>query len=350
MIFENIDNECLSYLEQLFSMQEKNIDYILAIRNYLENPKPFPNKEKEFQYAKNAFSNDLCNYLNIDDVNMKKHLNKAIISSNLKYFQNNEYLKRIGNKTFLYKDWELKIINIPAYQGFVFDDLYAQGDSCYITARLSFADFDYSYPSISLCGREWMSLHPNEISTMKVPISACKGKVLVLGLGMGYFAFMASQKDSVKEVHILEMDKDVIDLFNRNFLPLFDHPEKIHIHKADALDYIQNVGDGDYTYIFSDLWHDTSDGIPCYISLLKQFGNYKNTRCYYWIEDSILSTYRLYVIGVLRDLYENYTSSDYNDEQTEIYNYLKNIKLHSKEEISSLLTVGGLKNIILNNK
>jgi len=350
MIFDNLDSECNSYLQKLFSMQEDNIDYILTIRKYIENPKSLPNGEKEFFYSKKTFSSDFCNYLKVENPKLQKRFYSAFIPLKLEYFVQNPYMQKIKNLSLSFGDWKLKTLTIPAYQAFVFDDLYAQGDSCYITSRLSFSNTDYKYPSISLCDNEWMSLHPNEIHTMSVPISACKGKVLVLGLGMGYFAFMASQKESVKEVHIIEMDKDVIDLFNKYFLPLFDHPEKIHIHKADAMDYIKNVGDGDYNYIFSDLWHDTSDGLPLYISLLKRFANFKFTHCYYWIEDSLLVSYRLFVIGVIRDYYENYKGDDYNDIQKDIYKYFSNIKVHSKEEISSFLTVGGLKNIILFNK
>ena len=52
-----------------------------------------------------------------------------------------------------------------------------------------------------------MSLKPNEIETMEQPIENANGNILVYGLGLGYFAFMASQKNSVKKYNEYNINK-----------------------------------------------------------------------------------------------------------------------------------------------
>ena len=65
------------------------------------------------------------------------------------------------------------------------------------------------------------------------------GNVLTFGLGLGYYAYMVSEKESVESVTIVEMNEDVIQLFKKYVLPQFKNAEKIKIIKADAFEYAQ---------------------------------------------------------------------------------------------------------------
>ena len=50
--------------------------------------------------------------------------------------------------------------------------------------------------------------------SMKNPIKNAHGKVLTTGLGLGYFSYMASLKEDVSEIVIIERDEKVIKLWN----------------------------------------------------------------------------------------------------------------------------------------
>ena len=178
-----------------------------------------------------------------------------------------------------------------------------------------------------------------------MPIQIAKGKVLTLGLGLGYFAFMASLKEEVKEVHIVEMDLELIKAFEKYLLPLFPHKEKIHIHKADAFHFIESIKDKDYDFIFSDLWHDVSEGLPMYLKLKKHFDNFKVTKRMYWIEGSVVTYLRSLVIGVMKDEY-NHIENDYDEIQSTIQKALKDYVLHNSYELDALLSIKGLSNLV----
>lgn len=70
-------------------------------------------------------------------------------------------------------------------------------------------------------GQEWMAIKPNEIETMRQPIARAAGQVVAFGLGMGYYAFMVSEKPEVKTLTIVERDENVIALFREHILPQF---------------------------------------------------------------------------------------------------------------------------------
>ena len=94
-----------------------------------------------------------------------------------------------------------------------------------------------------------MSLIPHEILTMEKHINAVKGNVLVLGLGMGYFAYMISNKEDVSSITIIENNLNLINFFNHHLLPQFENKQKIKIEFADALTYLGKTNEN-FEYIF----------------------------------------------------------------------------------------------------
>jgi spermidine synthase len=72
-------------------------------------------------------------------------------------------------------------------------------------------------------------------------------------------------------------------------LPQFKNAQKVNIVQADAYDYAQkNIQDGKYDFVFTDLWHDVSDGIDLYLKMKEYEKQSPNTIFSYWIEKSIL--------------------------------------------------------------
>ncbi|MBQ6820410.1 MAG: hypothetical protein IJO26_03845 [Clostridium sp.] len=92
----------------------------------------------------------------------------------------------------------------------------------------------------------WMRISPLEIQSSYMFIKYAKGKVGVVGLGLGFVAQELAKKPSVKEVIVYEVEKDVIDLYYSNF----DENKKIKIINKDAFKADSNYFD----YFFVDIY------------------------------------------------------------------------------------------------
>ena len=141
-----------------------------------------------------------------------------------------------------------------------------------------------TFPVILEDNRVWMSVVPSEIRSMEKDIEAAKGKVITYGLGLGYYAFMASEKETVESVSVVEMNRDIISLFKRNILPQFPNKEKIRIIEADAFAFIEKQKDGSYDTAFSDFWSGVDDGLDLYLRFMAKTARFVKTKHSYWIE------------------------------------------------------------------
>ena len=159
-----------------------------------------------------------------------------------------------------------------------------------VLPQLGYFTEPFPYPAVLENGREWMTAAPNEIVTMAEPLNAMHGNIAVFGLGLGYFAFIASQSERVKHVTIIERDKNVIALFQKWLLPQFPHKDKIHFVLSDAWDYaIGPMKRMVFDCAFVDLWHDVSDGLPSYLRFRKTIEPHMPNVCFhYWIEKEML--------------------------------------------------------------
>lgn len=137
----------------------------------------------------------------------------------------------------------------------------------------------------------YMSITPNEIETMRDSIAVAHGKVLNYGLGLGYWAYEVASKYNVESVTIVEINQDIINLFN-TYIALQFEPEvlsKINIIQGDAIEYHRNLADGVYDYCFIDTWFDAYEGMDMYLNFKEQEHKFKNMRVSYWIEEDFLS-------------------------------------------------------------
>ena len=161
--------------------------------------------------------------------------------------------------------------------------------------RLAVIDHDFTYPCIRENDDTWMGVTPNEIFTMDRVVNEVKGNVLTLGLGLGYFAYMAAIKDDVSHVTVVEREPEVIELFNKYILPEFGCADKITVVQADAIEYMKELEDGEYDYCFADIWISNTDA-SSYIKLKKACRNFRKMQMRYWIENSILFSLVPYVV------------------------------------------------------
>lgn len=204
-----------------------------------------------------------------------------------------------------------------------------------------------TFPVILENNRVWMSVVPSEIRSMEKDIEAAKGKVITYGLGLGYYAFMASEKEKVESVTIVEMNRDVISLFRRNILPQFPNKEKIRIIEADAFAFIEKQEDGIYDTAFSDFWSGVDDGLDLYLRFMAKTARFAKTKHSYWIETCFMEYFFRPVL--IRVLMEQITgkkiiipevSGRIRKVQNRFETYLKtkNDRITSPEELTLLFT------------
>jgi SAM-dependent methyltransferase len=207
-------------------------------------------------------------------------------------YENDAYAKTVKFPSITHGKWELCQHSYAPYEPFVRTHPVVTRELCEIP-QLGYFDVEFPFPAILENGIEWMTITPNEVETMREPIAKCRGRVLTLGLGLGYFAFHASEKDEVERVVVVERSRDVIEIFKTYLLPQLPHGDKIEIVEADAFEYMQKeMPRGKFDYVFADLWHDASDGLEMYRKLKKHEILAPSTEFDYWIEPSLLSLLR----------------------------------------------------------
>lgn len=202
-------------------------------------------------------------------------------------YSNDPYMKKIKVPILQDGAWELCERKYEPYEAFACDDLKYFTDGR-VVAQIGFFNKEYRYPCVCHMGREWMLITPNEINTMKAPIEKSHGKVLTFGLGLGYFAFMAAEKQSVESVTVVECDEKVISIFKSYILPQMPCRDKMRIVHADAYEYAENeMENGGYDFVFCDIWHDPSDGVEAYKRLKEYEKLLPNAEFEYWIEQTM---------------------------------------------------------------
>ena len=99
---------------------------------------------------------------------------------------------------------------------------------------------------------------------------------------------MVSEKESVSSVTIVERDKNAISLFRDIILPQMPRKDKINIICDDAFYFAETrLADSDFDFVFADIWHDPSDGVPAY-KRLKETEKYLPSADFsYWIEKTL---------------------------------------------------------------
>ena len=153
-------------------------------------------------------------------------------------YRNNPYYKNVRIPEIKKGKWEFRREKYPAYRGVIADDMI-MSDSFREIPPLGFFKEEFEFPAVLEDGNEWMTLTPVDLDTSDYAIERAHGKVVTFGLGLGYYAYMASNKDSVDSITVIEKSSDVIALFKEYILPQFAHPEKVRVIETDAFDYAE---------------------------------------------------------------------------------------------------------------
>ncbi len=337
--------------KKLLEIKENNIDAVNILIDYLLNHN-FDIKIEDIDKANltKSYSKAFFKALDIDESN--EYIRELIKTNNIDKFNclnPNEYLANpyvlaLKDLKIKDKDFELSFYQYKAYEAFVYEEIIVDPLTYKEVTPMGYFEDEFPFLALVENGLIWMSLIPHEINTMKEPIANAKGDVLVLGLGLGYYAYMISLKEEVKKITIIENDKRIIDLFSQYLLPRFKHKDKIKIIKSDAFDYLKENHYHDY--VFVDIYHNVEDGLPLYLKI-KQFENKNpNATFAYWIEESLISMLRRQLLTIFEEqYYENFSDKDYlnaKNNNDKIINCLywksKDYRISSFTDLHALLT------------
>lgn len=305
-MYQNLSPDDAAKVQDLIKIKQQNNDFCWMLCDYLNNnpclitkelmdsincDNTLPEETVYFALLTGLF--DLDTERNEQDRQLANdYLRPAVKKLNTKLYIENPYYRNILIPEVTFGHWKLAYQNYKPYEAFVYKDLITKPDFKEFPG-IGFFNEEFRFPSVMENGHEWMSIKPSEIETTQPAIDSIEGNVVTFGLGLGYFAYMASLKESVKSITVIEHDSEVIRLFERYLLPQFQYKAKVEIIFADAYEYAGKQMSGrNFSYAFVDLWHDVSDGLDMYLRMKKAEHFNPNTKFLYWIEDSLLSSFR----------------------------------------------------------
>ena len=277
------------------------------------------------------------------------YIKERIHQLNSGEYTSNPFYKTVKVNNIVDGDYEIVMDKYLPYELFAYKDMTIDEDFGELN---SFGFFTNEFPFLAINhkGVTWMSITPNEIETMKDSLSKVKGDILVLGLGLGYYPFMAALKDEVKSITVIEIDKKVIELFNKHLYPHFINKEKIKIINIDAFEYLKV--NADYDYAFIDLWHDPYDGVELFIKSKRLEKNGKEY--HYWLESSMYALLRRCFISLLEEQLAGCKEDNYKTSKSitdtiinKYYEQTKKIDLTSVSQLKELLSDQSLLNMLI---
>ena len=304
-----------SPMERILEVADQNDLVTYALAQYLNRTPRLLSDGTVERFAREceldtdeAFRVLFCAACGLDTADNRLHrlLEREYFITGLHALEPNEYVNNPYYQTIHIREqkqgrWELRESCYEPYEPFVCGHLQVTREFREI-AQIGYFKERFTFPAVLEDGIEWMTITPNEIETMKEPVAKAHGRVLTLGLGLGYYAFMVSEKDDVESITVVEKDDEVISLFCKIILPQFPNKEKVRIVRADAFDYLKKDAKKEcFDYVFADLWHDQSDGLPLYLRLRKLEKELPDAQFSYWIEPTILSSLRHMVIDKITD-------------------------------------------------
>lgn len=157
-----------------------------------------------------------------------------------------------------------------------------------VVPKIGFFTEKILFPAVYEGNVPWVSVCPSEISSMMPDTLDAKGRVLVLGLGLGWYPYIISQRDEVSEITVVERSPEIITLFREEILPQFQNKDKIRVVKADAIDYLAQTKNGEFDFCYADIWEGWQDGAEAYERICPHEKRLVGTEFRYWIRDEIL--------------------------------------------------------------
>lgn len=364
-----LNKEDLELLNKLIVTKNDNIFVNSLYNAYFDYLTYLDNDEiSSFNDSKDIFLNSL--ELDLSDEYTLTKLNEYEVSNikelDIKDYINDKYYLDIKPKEVKIKmnnnSYHLYYKYYKPFNYFLYDEIKVKDKDYKEINSLGYFNTPFKYLVLDKNDETWMSIIPHEINTMKEDISKIKGNIVVYGLGLGYFIYLASLKEDVNKVIVIEKDIEIINIFNKYLLPLFNKrsKDKIIILNVDAFSFNETklVNNKDITnnilinYCYIDIYHNPLDALSSYIRFIKTESKNSDITYLYWIEDSIICYIRRIIISIFEESLSSYDDKDYIDNDdylnnfiNKLYFYLKTITYSSFNNIISLLSKESIKNI-----
>ena len=318
--------------ERLFSIFEDNFRITRLYADYLsifpeiiteEMIRQLEENGIEAKYAISALLSEIFALDTEENEKDKRLFRNYILPSvkiiDAKKYTDNPYYKNVKLPDVSLGNWEFKNEAYAPFRAVICHDMILNDDFSEIPP-LGFFKERFEFPAVLENGNEWMTLTPVDLDTCEDAIERSRGKVVTFGLGLGYFAYMASLKQDVESVTVVEKSEKVIELFEKYVLPQFSYPQKIRIVTCDAFEYAEKIMPTEsFDFAFVDTWRDASDGAPMYEKMKKLEHLSRNTEFSYWIENFLISNLRAHKLTLIREKYENGTlNMSYEDIVTDL--------------------------------
>lgn len=337
--------------EKLLDQKEKNIFVASLVNEIISSQDRYFNQQNinnSITTLSNLYLNDL------EEINVFKD-QIELSKLEIKDYINNPYINKINKITINKNNYHLKLNKYKPFELFISDEIKIDDENFYKEyTNIGYLNKDFSYLSLDYKNDVWMLISPNEINTMKKHIELVHGNILTFGLGLGYFQYMASIKNNVNRIYIIEKDATIIDIFNKEILPQFENKDKIVIIQDDAYNFIKNKMDSiKFDYAFIDLYHNPNDGLEFYLTFKSIENKYKNVTFSYWLDTSLMALVRRIMLSLLIEQYEGLPSKYYNKEENiedKLINYFyyktKDLTINSFKDILNLITDESLNNLL----
>ena len=214
-----------------------------------------------------------------------------------------------------------------------------------ILPKLGYSNCEMTYYQLRHKDEDIAEFSPVEINSLKTPIRRAKGKVLVLGAGIGYLPYELSNKDDVESIVVVENNANILKFFNNTILPNIKNKEKIKTIEFDFEEYLKSINDGDFDYCYIFL-EDKDDTGELFIKLKEICSKFENIRTDFWNEAGIMSALMSYVCMVLFNEYAKNTGKEKFFEELFALSYfeevLKNKKIKRPDDVDDLMSYNNI--------
>ena len=187
----------------------------------------------------------------------------------------------------------LRAVTQP-YEMFPCDTPARLDPNCIDFPRIGCFEEEWSAPVLTRDGKALSLLGPEIINTTAPHVRNARGDVLALGCGLGYYAYLASLKDDVRSVTVVEKDPEVATIFEEGILPGFPTKDKIRVVESDADEFLEDLDDGIYTTCFVDLWNSLYNAEP-YFAVSAACSRFRDMKVSYRGEDSFMQIFASYI-------------------------------------------------------
>lgn len=339
------------YLEELYNIKINNILIDELIINFINN---FDNAE----FNKSHLSYEEYFYQYYDFIKEEKEIAKSYIKNNfnlcdINIFLNNPFLKNIKLNEININNYSIRNLTYKKGELFFINDINLNKNYKEFFI-ISYFNKDYTFPALIYNNNIWMSITPHEISTMEEAIKQFEGNILIFGLGLGYIAYMASIKNKVNKIIIVEKDINIIDIFYKNIFPCFNNKNKINIINDDVYNFLNHSNLNNINYVYVDIYHDNNDGLECYLKLKSIEKYFKSSIFLYWIEETLICNIRRILLDLIyQETYsinetQNYENKIFDELYNKLVLYLNNYHIKNINDLNQILSKDKIRNIISN--